>query len=158
LQECWQLLRRDLGELEIFGENLYALHSIEYRALERHFFVFAIREGEQWLSWEEVCFYAAMVDLPTVPVLEGPSGEEQEAFEAAVEEMAASPSAFESHDAYTGEPCTMEGIVTRNAAGFPVDAFRENIFKYVRANHVQTDEHWTRKWRRAKLKWEKPAG
>ena len=69
LWERWHLIREDLGELEIFGENLYAIHSIRYEALEQHFFVFAIREGERWLSWEEVEFYAALLDWPTVPVL-----------------------------------------------------------------------------------------
>jgi hypothetical protein len=155
LRERWQLIRDDLGELEIFGENLYAVHSIEYEELEAHFFVFAIREGDRWLSWEEVTFYAALLDFPTVPMLEGPVAECRETFEAEILERVEDPGTFGSRDAHTGEPCTMEGIVTRNAAGFATDAFRANVFKYVRANHVHTDEHWTRRWRRARLKWEK---
>jgi hypothetical protein len=46
----------------------------------------------------------------------------------------------------------MEGIVTRNAGRYPVDAFAENVFKYVHKGHVKTDEHWTRYWKRAQLK------
>jgi hypothetical protein len=69
LKERWSWMRHDLGELEVFGENLYAVHSIAYERLESHFFVFAIREGERWLSWEEVKFYAAALDFPTVPEL-----------------------------------------------------------------------------------------
>ncbi|MNT61895.1 hypothetical protein D3C72_1995690 [compost metagenome] len=45
----------------------------------------------------------------------------------------------------------MEGIVSRNAAGYEVNAFAQNVFKYVRKGHVKTDEHWTRNWKRAAL-------
>ena len=41
LRERWELMKNDLGDIEIFGENLYAIHSIEYRKLETHFYVFA---------------------------------------------------------------------------------------------------------------------
>ena len=54
LRERWELIKNDLGDIEIFGENLYAVHSIEYQRLETHFYVFAVRCMDQWLSWEEV--------------------------------------------------------------------------------------------------------
>lgn len=38
IRQRWQLLKNDLGDLELFGENLYAVHSIEYHALEQDFF------------------------------------------------------------------------------------------------------------------------
>ena len=63
------MIKNDLGDIEIFGENLYAIHSIEYQRLETHFYIFAVRCMDQWLSWEEVKFYAALFDLPTVPEL-----------------------------------------------------------------------------------------
>jgi hypothetical protein len=50
------LIKHDLGDLELFGENLYAVHSIEYRKLPSHFFVFGIRHHDVWLSWEETAF------------------------------------------------------------------------------------------------------
>ena len=37
--------------------------------IERKFHVFSVRCFDKWLSWEEVKFYAAMFDLPTVPEL-----------------------------------------------------------------------------------------
>lgn len=37
LRERWELIKNDLGDIEIFGENLYAIHSIEYQRLETHF-------------------------------------------------------------------------------------------------------------------------
>jgi len=35
-----------------------------------------------------------------------------------------------------------EGYVIRTADSFPYDEFGTHIAKYVRKNHVQTDEHW----------------
>ena len=61
----WQLIKDDLKELEIFGENMYGIHSIAYSKLESYFYVFAVRAKDQWLPWEEVKFYAAMLDFPT---------------------------------------------------------------------------------------------
>jgi hypothetical protein len=37
LRQFWKLIKNDLGELEIFLENLYAVHSIEYRCLDHNF-------------------------------------------------------------------------------------------------------------------------
>ena len=34
LKEKWNLIKHDLGDLEIFGENIYAIHSIEYTNIE----------------------------------------------------------------------------------------------------------------------------
>ncbi|MFK7971665.1 MAG: RNA ligase family protein [Bacteroidia bacterium] len=155
LKERWSWLRHDLGDLEIFGENLYAIHSIEYTQLENHFFVFAIRNGDQWLSWEEVQFYAAAMDFPTVPELDIVAPDQQAAFEQNVLEHIVGPSTFGSVDTYTQAPCSMEGIVSRNAEEYPVSEMPRNVFKYVRKNHVKTNEHWNRNWRRAPLNWEK---
>jgi hypothetical protein len=38
----------------------------------------------------------------------------------------------------------MEGVVTRNANEYAVEAFAANVCKYVRKGHVKTDEHWTK--------------
>jgi len=70
LREKWAVLKNDLGDYEIFGENLYAIHSIQYPLIEQHYYVFGIRELDKWLSWEETIFIASMFDLPVVPVLE----------------------------------------------------------------------------------------
>mgnify|MGYP000780897331 FL=1 len=43
-------MKNDLGDIEIFGENLYAIHSIEYRKLETHFYVLT---DEHWTrNWK----------------------------------------------------------------------------------------------------------
>jgi hypothetical protein len=67
LRDRWELIKNDLGSLEIFGENMYGIHSIAYSQLESYFYVFAIRDRDTWLSWEEVKFFANLLDFPTVP-------------------------------------------------------------------------------------------
>lgn len=155
LKERWHLIKNDLGDLEIFGENLYATHSIRYENLAHHFYVFGVRVLDQWLSWEEVQFYAALLDFPTVPewrIVE-PLG--QSVFEKTALAIVTQPSKFDSFDVHTQAPCRMEGIVSRNIAAYAVNDFKKNVFKYVRKDHVKTDEHWTRNWKRTPLKWEK---
>jgi hypothetical protein len=155
IRERWQILKHDLGDLEVFGENLYAIHSIEYQKLEHHYYVFGIRHFDKWLSWEETKFYAASLDLPTVPeltILQAPFTQPE--FEKTVLDLVEKPSVFGSVDTVTGKPCSMEGVVCRNTGEYAVADFGENLFKYVRKGHVKTDEHWIRNWNRAKLAWE----
>nr|WP_121272446.1 RNA ligase family protein [Pedobacter schmidteae] len=155
LRIYWQSIKNDLGNLEIFLENLYSIHSLEYCNLEHHFYVFAIREHDKWLGWEETKFYASLLDLPTVPeILQFSTPGNRLAYESEVIMLASDPGLFMPVDARTGKPATIEGIVTRNAAAYSVTDFAENVFKYVRKGHVQTDQHWTRNWKRAKLKQE----
>lgn len=152
LRERWNLLKQDLGDYELFGENLYAIHSIAYPKIEEHFFVFGVREHDQWLCWEETQFIAAAFDLPVVPVW-GICSDfgDKSAYEQSILGLVQQPGVFGSVDVQTGKPCTMEGIVTRNTEAYPVAEFGQNLFKYVRKEHVKTDEHWIRNWKRAPL-------
>ena len=156
LRQQWALLKNDLGDLEIFGENLYAIHSIEYQKLESYFYVFAVRLHGVWLSWEETKFYANCFDFPTVPEIKMiKKPQDEEAYAQDIFQIVEKPSIFESYDIHTQKPCSMEGIVTRNTGEYEATDFQHNVFKYVRKNHVKTDEHWTRNWKRAGLIWEK---
>lgn len=156
IRQHWELLKNDLGDYEIFGENLYAIHSIEYQKLPSHYFVFGIRQLDYWLSWEETKFIAQLFDLPVVNTL----GEVklpmfQNDFEKDILTKISQPSVFDSYDVATQKPCTIEGIVSRNVNEYPVEDFAVNVLKYVRKGHVKTDEHWTRNWKRAALIHEK---
>lgn len=152
IRQYWQLIRHDIGELEIFVENLYAVHSIHYRQLDHHFHVFAVRENDYWLSWEETRFYAAMLDLPTVPEISMISPlQDRSEFEQETRLLTTGRGAYDPVDAISGKETIMEGIVTRNVNGYPVEDFSRNVFKYVRKGHVKTDQHWTRNWKRAPL-------
>lgn len=141
MQDVWQKVKNDLNDLEFFGENLYGIHSIEYEKIEHYYYVFAIRDGDVWLGWEEVCFYANALDLPTVPVIEKGIFTEAKVKKSIDENL--------KKGSRLGGEC--EGFVFRNANAFLVNDFKNNVLKYVRKNHVKTDQHWTRNWKRAKL-------
>lgn len=57
--------------LELFGEFLYAKHSIYYDKLPAYLMLFNVRDltSDLWLSWEEVELWAEEIQVPTVPVL-----------------------------------------------------------------------------------------
>ena len=152
LRQFWAGIRYDLGDYEIFLENLYATHSIACSHLPSYYYVFAIREHDIWLSWPETEMIAGFFNLPTVPVVaSGPAPDSRSQYEKDIRYMAAGRGNFGPVDAHTGNACSIEGIVTRNYNQYPTSGFANNVFKYVRANHVQTTEHWTRNWQRATL-------
>ncbi|MDX8000470.1 2'-5' RNA ligase [Xenorhabdus sp. Reich] len=155
IRQRWQLIKDDLGDIEIFGENLYAIHSIEYLHLEEYFFVFAVRIKNRWLSWEEVKFYASLFDFPTVPEIIIPEARNEFAFMQNIIETAKQGSCFSSWDTQSKNLCSMEGIVSRDAGEYSVTDFAHHVFKYVRKNHVKTDIHWKRHWKRSPLCFER---
>ena len=54
--------------LQIFGENMFGVHSIEYDKLDSYFYIFGVLEdGCTWLSWDRVKELADMLGIPTVP-------------------------------------------------------------------------------------------
>jgi hypothetical protein len=136
-------VRGNLSEDEfLFGENLEGIHSIEYTNLKSYFYIFGLRDNNIWVPWESVEEYSYLLDIPTVPVLfKGVINTEKELKEL-VEELVSKRSEL------GGE---IEGIVVRSAGMFHNDDFAENVSKWVRPNHVQTDEHWTRNWKKAKI-------
>ncbi len=154
------MMKHDLKEdnLEIFGENLYAIHSIIYPKLESHFYVFGVRVLDKWLSWEETKWYASFFDLPVAPELGTQDTTNPELVKEKVLELAGQESVFGSIQNNTNPPidCTREGVVSRNIEEYAVDEFAENVFKYVRKDHVQTDVHWSKTITRAELlhEWE----
>jgi len=110
------------------------------------------------LSWEEVKFYAGMLDFKTVPELATVKPTDQKSYETQFLNIVNNHSSFGSLDNGSKQPCKMEGIVSRNMNEYKVSEFKMNVFKYVRKNHVQTDEHWSKKPRRATLVHERPVG
>ncbi len=121
--------------LSVFCEYCFAVHSIAYGALPDASLVFGVRDDERglWWAWDMVEAQAAELGLPTVPVLFRGRVESERALRELTESLAAAPSAF------GGE---REGVVVRPALEFPEGAFGQSLGKWVRAGHVQTDEHW----------------
>jgi hypothetical protein len=138
-------VRGNLGEeVFLFGENLEGIHSIEYTNLKYYFYIFGVRDNNIWIPWKSVEEYSYLLDIPTVPVLFRGKVESEKELKALVEKLVSEPSKL------GGE---REGIVIRNSGMFHNDDFKDNVMKWVRKDHVTTDEHWTRNWQKSKLKY-----
>lgn len=115
----------------ICGENMYAKHSIKYENLKSYFYVFSIwDEKNTCLSWDDTVEWCILLDLEHVPVIWQGDYDANE-----IERINMRHLSNTSKD-------PVEGYVMRNAHSFHYDDFEMNHVKYVRPNHVQTDEHW----------------
>ena len=113
----------------VCGENLFARHSLGYDRLKTYFYVFGIYDQDnRCLSWDETVEWAALLGLELVPLLyRGPWNAE------AIRSL------------WTGKSTVGdegEGYVIRRAASFGYEVFRASTAKYVRPQHVTSDEHW----------------
>ena len=78
------------------------------------------------MSWQETEEWASILELAIVPVLYRGTWNE-----AVIKQIA------DSLDLKK-----VEGYVVRKTARFQFSEFGQSIAKWVRKNHVQTDEHW----------------
>ena len=121
--------------LSVFCEYCYAVHSIQYDALPDYSLVFGVRDDETgvWWDWDMVVMQAMDLGLPTVPVVFRGTVATEAALQSLTDTLSALPSAFGG---------TREGVVVRRAASFADTDFSRYLAKWVRRNHVTTDEHW----------------
>ena len=126
----------------IFGENLYGEHSIHYNKLTDYFHLFAANDGFNWYSWDNVKGFAQIMDIPHVPELWRGIVYKEKDLEDLVNKFVHAPSIFGDQ---------REGVVVRLAKSFPIEDFSKYVCKWVRPNHVTTDEHWTKNWKKAEL-------
>ena len=124
----------------LFGENLYGEHSIHYNKLPSYFHLFAVSTESVWESWESVKLFGTILGVKTVPELWKGVVYNEKQLEELVNKFVKEPSVY-------GD--TREGVVVRLSSSFPLDDFKHCVCKWVRPNHVQTDEHWTRNWKKA---------
>lgn len=115
--------------MRIHGENLMAIHSIEYNSLPSYFLVFAISVDDLFLSWQETEDLCMRFGLYTVPVLYKGSFVD-------INKFKVSGSKYGTN---------AEGYVVRNSDSFEIQDMSSNIAKYVRKGHVQTEQHWMHK-------------
>lgn len=134
----------DLGDVELFGENMAAVHSIEYGNLSSFFYLFGVRQGGEWWSWEQVEALAEQLGIMTVPVIFKGRFKSPGQLQGCLETWRLEPSAV-------GADVNPEGYVVRHVGRIPARAFGEKIAKYVRANHIQTDATFRRKYKKARL-------
>lgn len=124
----WAAKRWDIPTgWRISGESMYARRSVSYENLPGPYIVFGIwDEDNTLLSWEETEEFAALLDIPVVPVLyRGTS------FADAVEVWG------KQHDSDTSE-----GFVIRDAGRIPYAEFGKRVAKWVREGHVRTAADW----------------
>lgn len=121
----------------VCGECLYAEHSIPYTFTDEkdYFQVFNIWNGSKAISWDETETWCNLLGIKHVPVIYR-----------GVYDKDAILKAFDAHKANSKND--VEGFVVRNADGFEYDDFGLNVAKFVRENHVTTDEHWTKNWKK----------
>ncbi len=121
---------------------MYGIHSIEYPELTDYFYVFNILDTEtkEFLSWNEVVEECKRVGYNTVPVLY-------------LGDCLISSRAQEIIEASTETPFGVEpeGFVIRKEGRFKLEDFSKSVTKYVREGHVQTDDHWSKNWKPAKI-------
>ena len=114
------------------GENVFAKHSLAYAALPSYFMLFSVwNEHNLCLSWDETEEWASRLGLAVVPVLYRGLWSEE-----------AAKASYTKQSRCGGE---QEGYVVRLASAFSYEDFIRSAAKFVRQNHVQTDEHWLSK-------------
>lgn len=125
------------SELFFYGEDIAALHSIRYSTRrDETYFVFNILRDTIWLAWDDVVQIAAAHDLPVVGVeFRGVFTTTAQLTKWLAEKI--------NSPFHLGE---REGFVIRTVDEFHTDQFSDNVCKYVRAGHVQTNEHWKMNW------------
>ncbi|AKH17134.1 RNA ligase family protein [Deinococcus soli (ex Cha et al. 2016)] len=107
------------------GENVFAVHSLRYEALAGYFYLFSVWDDRNVSRpWAEVRDWAARLDVPTP----------RELYRGVWDEAALR--------ALTVDTARMEGYVVRVTGEIPYAQFGRRVAKWVRAGHVQTDEHW----------------
>jgi hypothetical protein len=142
--------------MRICGENMYAKHSIHYQNLKTYFYVFSIwDENNRALSWDDTLMWCELLELTPVPVLYRGTYSEYVlrhiydwATGTASTKACAMPELRDEIRAkYVAEmgDDILEGWVMRLTDGFGYDDFATSLAKFVRPNHVQSDdEHWTK--------------
>lgn len=128
-------LKNDLPDgLSFYGEWCFAKHSIEYSKLPAYFMLFGVKVDASWLSWSDVCDWAALLNLTTVPVVA----------KSVKFKTAKDLEKFVSSEAVKPSLCggKREGLVLRLLSGYADCDFQRSIAKWVREGHVTTSEHW----------------
>jgi hypothetical protein len=113
-----------IGEdTRVCGENMFAKHSIAYDNLDDYFLAFSVWINEKCMCWDKFLDYCYSRGVSTVPIL----------YDGIYDERLIK--ALHTDD-------SKEGYVVRLAKSFTYDEFEKSVAKFVRKDHVQTDQHW----------------
>jgi len=128
LKNFAQNFQQDIPEdYRLCGENLFAKHSIHYKDLKSYFYLFSVWNKEFCLDWDSTIEWASLLGVEVVPVIYRGLWDEKVIKDLYSEKFLDSE---------------MEGYVVRSTDSFYLDDFSMNVAKFVRKNHVQTEEHW----------------
>ncbi len=124
-------------ELDVFGEWLYAKHSIHYKdelKLSDYLQIFGVydRVSKIWMRACDVNECAAHLGLQSIGWDSYLQVDKEWELINYINTIAKN-AIFKGH----------EGIVIRNSGAFHMCQFQDNVCKFVRDNHVQTDQHWS---------------
>ena len=127
--------------IQLFGEWLFAKHSIHYvgdLGLKSYLQLFSAYDTRYalFLGWEEVMEYASLLGVPTVPHVVSYELAPNSSLRYKYENIIGSQAEYQISEGH-------EGVVVRSMLPFHYGQFSSSVAKYVRANHVQTDVHWT---------------
>lgn len=122
-------------DVSVFGEWLYAVHSIEYSALPSYLYLFSVRDDpkKRWWSWGDVGQLAQELGVLRVPELWVGQVSSETMLQETVMCCAREPSCYGPF---------REGVVIRWADGFADGDFTSAVAKWVRVGHVQSEDHW----------------
>lgn len=136
----WAKIAHDIPEgWRVSAESLWARRSVAYDNLSGFLLVIGVwDETNTLLSWRRTEEWAALLGLPTVPVLGNGCGSERAALAVWKGEACN----------LVGEPCpahdaaTSEGFVVRTVYDIRYADFDQHVGKWVRPDHVQTTAQW----------------
>jgi hypothetical protein len=126
VKNFWNEIRYDIPfGWRVCGENLYAKHSISYFNLKSYFYGFSIwNDNNVCLSWDETIEWFELLGIVHVPVLYRGKFDVDILKKLSINKD------------------KQEGYVVRHKGSFRYDEFKNRVAKFVRSNHVKTDEHW----------------
>lgn len=122
--KSWELPESD----RIVGENMFAVHSIKYNNLESYFYGLSYWQGDKCLDWDSTVKAINAFGYPVpMEIWRGKWNEKTARWLAGT---------LVRHQ----DVC--EGYVVRITDSFQYDDFKSSVAKYVREDHVQSDQHW----------------
>lgn len=145
IKSIWAEMKENIPDgVSIYGENLTGIHSIEYTDLKSYIYLFSVlKDNETFLWWQDIELLASKLNIPTVPVKFKGQFKSVNELKKFLDSEILKPSIL-------GWNC--EWFVIRAANQFDIEDTWKSIVKYVRKGHVQTDQHWSKNWKQAKIK------
>lgn len=132
VKALWGSRRHHIHDgIRVCGENVFATHSIRYEQLQDYFYAFSVWHNERCMCWDDTLEFLHLFELIHVPVLYRGVWDEKKIKEC-----------WTGTSQVGGE---QEGYVVRVVESFDLNDFSKNVAKFVRKNHVQTDDHWMHK-------------